>query len=98
LGLNLTLYYNSDTIKKTDRIFLRQKLYKQNGQTIWIIVENKNIQALWQNNLLDHLDTVYSYTDTAILLHRNNICFFWGGTIIKIYWIYIEHYIVSVIQ
>jgi hypothetical protein len=27
----------------------------------------------WQNNLFDHLDTVYCDSETIILLHRNNI-------------------------
>jgi hypothetical protein len=33
-------------IKGSDRLVLRPKIYKQNRQAIWIIVENKNIQAL----------------------------------------------------
>ncbi len=35
----------------------------------------------WQNNLFDHLDTVYCDSEILILLHRNNICFFEGKTI-----------------
>ncbi len=38
----------------------------------------------WQNNLFDHLDTIYCDSETIIMLHRNNICFFGGETIIKI--------------
>ncbi len=44
----------------------------------------------WQNNLFDHLDTVYCDSETIILLHRNNICFFGGKSKIKIYWINIQ--------
>jgi hypothetical protein len=64
---------------------VRQKIYKQNRQTIWIIVGNKYIlQALMTNNLFDHLVTVYYASEIIILLHRHNICFFGGRTIIKI--------------
>jgi hypothetical protein len=42
------------------------------------------------NNLFDHLDTVYCDSEIIILLHRNNICFFGGKNIIKIYWINIQ--------
>ncbi len=57
-----------------------------------MIVKNKNIQALMMknNNLFDHLVAVYCDSETIILLHRNNICFFGCRTIIKIYWIHIK--------
>jgi hypothetical protein len=32
--------------KRSDRLMLRQKIYKQKRQAVWIIAENKNIQAL----------------------------------------------------
>ena len=37
----------------------------------------------WQNNLFDHLDTVYCDSEIIILLHRNNICFFWRQNYLK---------------
>jgi hypothetical protein len=43
-----------------------------------------------QNDLFDHLDSVYCDSEIIILLHRNNICFFESKTLIKIYWINIQ--------
>ncbi len=65
----------------------RPKIYKQNRQTIWIIVKNKNIQALTTNNLFDHLVTVYCDSETVTLLHRKNISFYGCGSMMKIHWI-----------
>jgi hypothetical protein len=69
---------------------LRPKIYKQNRQTVWIIVKNKNTQALMTNNSFDHLDTVYYDSEIIKLLHRKNTCFSGCRTMMKIHWINIQ--------
>ncbi len=60
---------------RSDKFLLRQKNYKQNQQTVWIIVKNKNKHALRTEQFFDHLFIDYCYTETIWLRHRNNICF-----------------------
>ncbi len=64
--------------KRFDKDLSRQKIYKQNWQTIWIIDKNKNIHALMTKQFI----WSFSY---ILLLHRNNIIvtqkqymFFWN--------------------
>ncbi len=65
----------------------------------------------WQNNIFDHLDTVYCDSEIIILLHRSNIRFFEdktiknirstykiNGTVIIINWIYIILYCYTTIK
>jgi hypothetical protein len=51
--------------KRSDRFLSRQKIYKQNRQTVWIIVENKSIQAFMTKQFI----WSFSY---SLMLHRNN--------------------------
>jgi len=46
-------------------MLLRPKIYKRNQQAIWIVVENKNIQALMTKQFI----RLFSYN---LMLHRNN--------------------------
>ena len=45
----------------------RPKIYKGNRQAIWIIVENKNIQALMTTQFIQ------SFSVSLLLLRNNNI-------------------------
>jgi hypothetical protein len=45
----------------------RTKIYKQNRQAVWIIVENKNIQSLMTKQFIQ------SFSNSLLLLRNNNI-------------------------
>ncbi len=49
---------------------LRQKIYRQNWQTIWIIVKNKNKKALMTKQF------IWSFSYSFLLHRNNNVCFF----------------------
>jgi hypothetical protein len=80
--LQLIIYCNCDTIKKSDKLLSRQRLYKQHWQTIWIIVENKNKHALMTKQFIWSLSC-------SLLLQRNNIIVtkkqykFFGNMLVK---------------
>jgi hypothetical protein len=48
-------------------LLLRPNIYKQNRETIWIIAENKNIQALMTKQF------IWSSSPSLLWLSNNNI-------------------------
>ncbi len=67
-----------------------QKYTRETSRPLGSLSRTKINKHEWQNNLLDHLVTVYCYSEIIILLHSNSLRLFGWGIIMKVYWIYLN--------